>query len=135
MAQMTSRRLIALSLSRFVSERRSRFGSSRHAIAEPYSRMGTRTNAVPLTYQPMIGEMPNASRSQGITAIPVGTNSIEKATKIEAEAVIPIGGTACICDCMSSIQFIDLCPRMLSSHEYVQTFRSLKFNSLKRDPA
>src|SRR5215475_14293487 len=135
MAQMTSPRLMALSLSRFVSERRSRFGSSRHVIAQPHSRMGTRTNAVPLTYQPMIGEMPNVSRSQGITAITVSHNSIEKAPKIEVEAVSPIGGTACICDCMSSIQFIDLCRRMLSSHEYVQTFRSLKFSSLKRDPA
>src|SRR5262245_62838064 len=101
MAQTTSPRLIALSVGRFFSERRSRLGSSRHAIAQPHSRIGTRTNTVPLTYQPMIGEMPNASRSHGITAFTVSHNSIEKPPKIEAEAVSPIGGTACICDCMS----------------------------------
>src|SRR5215472_5023654 len=105
MAQMTSPRLVSFSLRRFLSEPRQRFGSSRQAITQPQSRMGTSTNAVPLTYEAMIGEMPNASRSQGITAITVSHNSVENAPKIEVEAVIPIGGTACICDCMSSIQF------------------------------
>lgn len=60
----------------------------------------------------MIGEMPNASRSQGIITIIVTHSSMENAPNIEAEAAGPIGGGAVsVCACMSSIQFgyIDLC--------------------------
>jgi hypothetical protein len=65
----------------------------------------------------MIGEMPNASRSQGITAIVVSHSNIENAPNIEVEAASPIGGSVVsVCACMSSIQFIgnDLCRQSLA---------------------
>jgi hypothetical protein len=83
---MTSPRFIAFNLRRFLSELRPRFGRYRQAIRQPKIRRGISTNAVPLTYQPMIGEMPNASRSQGITAIVVSHSNIENAPNIEVEA-------------------------------------------------
>ena len=71
--------------------------------------MGTSTNAVPLTYQPMMGKTPNASRNQGITTRTVSHSNIENTAKIDVEAVSPIGGgIACICVCMCSTQFTEV---------------------------
>jgi hypothetical protein len=57
-------------------------------------------------YQPMIGKMPNALRSQGITAVIVSHSSIENAPNIEVDAASPIGGgVVSVCACMSSVQF------------------------------
>jgi len=66
----------------------------------------------------------------GPSILQAGT-SIEKAPKIEAEAVNPIGDSACICDCMSNIQSIDVCGRTITQlgvvcpQEHSETSRTM----------
>src|SRR5438067_10174159 len=102
-AQTMSPGVMALSLSRVLNCRRLRVGNSHHAIAKPKNRMGKSTNAVPLTYQPMIGGMPNVLRSQGIMAATVSHSSGEKAANTIADGKTPIGaGVACLVVSMSN---------------------------------
>jgi hypothetical protein len=66
-------------------------GNSSHAFITPNSRMGKSTNAVPLTYQPMTGGIPNVWCNQGIITTRAIHNSSENAPNTTADDKIPIG--------------------------------------------
>src|SRR5215471_18515262 len=95
----TNLNLLRHSLSCFV-------GSSRHAITLPKIRIGSRTTTVPLRYQPIIGAIPNPSRSHGITATIVSHNKREKTPNTMAVVRSPIGaGVVCFSADMAMIRF------------------------------
>jgi len=61
---------------------------------------------MPLTYQPMIGAIPNTSRIHGITAATVSHNKSEKIPNTMAVAASPIGaGVFCFSVDMASIAY------------------------------
>src|SRR5262249_14049628 len=94
--QMASPRFMWTNLNLFCHSLSCFAGNSRHAITLPKIRIGRRTTNVPLRYQPIIGAIPNTSRSQGITATIVSHNNREKTPNTMAVVRSPIGaGTLC----------------------------------------
>src|SRR5215831_21210847 len=104
--QMASPRFMWTNLNLFRHSLSCFAGNSRHAITLPKIRIGRRTTNVPLRYQPIIGAIPNTSRSQGITATVVSHNNREKTPNTMAVVRSPIGaGVVCFSADMAMIRF------------------------------
>ena len=118
-AQTMSRSLIQLSLSRLHSCPRLRVGSSRHACTTPKSRTGKSTNAVPLTYQPMIGGIPNVLCNQGIRTASTNHSTNENAPKTVIDDKMPIGrGVASL---VVTVAIVTFCTNPMASSQISST--------------